>query len=267
MVKKKRVVNGKSKVKKGRRKAKGKRKSSIKELYDLPSMKKMFYCCVAGVLIAVVIIIANRCDGGDNEICCYCENATVPIRSESSFMDVRSEQLLHAKANGLKKPIKDRKEFDMMSDSLIAGDKLVKIKPNRYYNISRLTHSLSYLTPEAKDLLNIIGKRFQANLKKAGMPRYKYQLSSLLRTVEFQRDLAGTDVNAVPDLSAHYYGTTFDIAYDRYDYRGENYCDPEIEEVLENTLRELREECRLLIIREKSNKCFHITVVCCDSEK
>jgi hypothetical protein len=83
----------------------------------------------------------------------------------------------------------------------------------------------------------------------------------LLRTVEFQNQLTGQNINATRNLSAHFYGTTFDIAYNEYDLRNESYQDIRIEKVLEKTLRELREECRLLIIREKSNKCFHITVV------
>ena len=62
-------------------------------------------------------------------------------------------------------------------------------------------------------------------------------------------------------MSAHYYGTTFDIAYDKYDYNNQSYQNPKIEAILEKTLKELREECRMMIIRESSNKCFHITVV------
>lgn len=238
-------------------------KKKIKELYDTLSMRHVFYCCVAGLLLAVVIITANQCSDDDDDISvCYCENATAPIRPKSKLRDISSEQLPHAQANGLKKPIKNSKEFESVIDSLLDNDKLVKIKHTRYYNVRRLTHSYPYLTPEARDLLELIGKRFQTNLKLAGMPRYKYQISSLLRTEEFQKSLTRVNANAIVGVTTHYYGTTFDIAYDKYDYRGESVSDSKIEEILENTLRELREQCRLMIIREKSNKCFHITVVC-----
>ena len=169
--------------------------------------------------------------------------------------------MAHAQTNGLKSIIKDKEQYESQIDSLVEEGILVRIKPNKYYNIRRLTHSYPYLTPEARDLLNLIGKRFQANLQAEGLPKYKFQISSLLRTIEFQRQLTHQNVNATYGLSAHYYGTTFDIAYDKYDRRGKSYQDPKVEAILEKTLRELREECRMMIIRESSNKCFHMTVV------
>lgn len=237
-------------------------KNKIKEeIYNSISPRNIFYAIIAGILLAIIVIVCNRCESPDKKEECYCENATAPIRSKSKFRDINSEQLAHAQANGLKQIIKDKKDFETKIDSLVDNDILVKIKPNKYYNIRKLTHSYPYLTPEALDLLNLIGKRFQANLQAEGLPKYKFQISSLLRTIEFQRQLTRQNVNATYGLSAHYYGTTFDIAYDKYDRRGKSYQDPKVEAILEKTLRELREECRMMIIRESSNKCFHMTVV------
>ena len=237
-------------------------KKQIKEeVSNSLTPRNIFIASITGLLLAIVIIICNRCDGTENQNICYCEKATAPIRSKSKFKDINSEQLAHAQANGLKTIIKDKKHFESQIDSLVEEDVLVKIKPNKYYNIRRLTHSYPYLTPEARDLLNLIGKRFQANLQAEGLPKYKFQVSSLLRTIEFQRQLTRQNVNATYGLSAHYYGTTFDIAYDKYDRRGKSYQDAKVEAILEKTLRELREECRMMIIRESSNKCFHMTVV------
>lgn len=237
------------------------RKKIKEEVYNHLSPRNIFYAAIAGIFLAVIIIISNQCEGPEKKKECYCENATAPIRSKTKFRDINSEQLAHAQANGLKTIIKDKKQFEAQIDSLIDNDILVRIKPNKYYNIRRLTHSYPYLTPEARDLLNLIGKRFQSNLQAEGLPKYKFQISSLLRTIEFQRQLTHQNVNATYGLSAHYYGTTFDIAYDKYDRRGKSYQDPKVEAILEKTLRELREECRLMIIRESSNKCFHMTVV------
>lgn len=237
------------------------KKQIQKEITNSLTPRNILFATIAGLLLAIIIIISNHCDREENKHICYCENATAPIRSKSKFKDINSEQLAHAQANGLKTIIKDKKQYESQIDSLIEEDILVKIKPNKYYNIRHLTHSYPYLTPEAKNLLNLIGKRFQANLRAEGLPKYKFQISSLLRTIEFQRQLTRQNVNATYGLSAHYYGTTFDIAYDKYDRRGKSFQDPKIEAVLEKTLRELREECRLMIIRESSNKCFHITVV------
>jgi hypothetical protein len=237
-------------------------KKNIKEeVYNSISPRNIFYASIAGILFAVIIIIVSNQHKPRTEETCFCENATAPIRSKTKFKDINPEQLAHAQANGLKKIIKDKDEFDAQIDSLVKNDILIKVKPNKYYNIRRLTHSYPYLTPEAVDLLNLIGKRFQANLQAEGLPKYKFQISSLLRTIEFQRQLTRQNVNATYGLSAHYYGTTFDIAYDKYDRRGKSFQDTEVEAILEKTLRELREECKMMIIRESSNKCFHMTVV------
>lgn len=231
------------------------------DVYNSITPRNILYAAITGVILALIIIICNHCGNTTSENECYCENATAPIKPKSKFRDINSEQLLHAQNNGLKKIIENKKQFESQIDSLIDNDILVKIKPNKYYNIRRLTHSYPYLTPEAKDLLNLIGKRFQANLQAEGLPKYKFQISSLLRTIEFQRQLTRQNINATYGLSAHYYGTTFDIAYDKYDRRGKSIQDPQVEAILEKTLRELREECRMMIIRESSNKCFHMTVV------
>ena len=237
------------------------KKQIQEEVINTLTPRNIFFASIAGLLLAITIIISNRCDRNEDKRTCYCENATAPIRPKSKFKDVNSEQLAHAQANGLKTIIKDKKQYESQIDSLVEEGILVKIKPNKYYNIRRLTHSYPYLTPEARDLLNLIGKRFQANLQAEGLPKYKFQISSLLRTIEFQRQLTRQNINATYGLSAHYYGTTFDIAYDKYDRRGKSYQDLKVEAILEKTLRELREECRMMIIRESSNKCFHMTVV------
>ena len=237
------------------------KKNIQEEVSNSLTPRNILIASISGILLAIVIIICNHCDRTEDKNICYCENATAPIRSKSKFKDVNSEQLAHAQTNGLKSIIKDKKQFESQIDSLIEEGILVRIKPNKYYNIRRLTHSYPYLTPEARDLLNLIGKRFQANLQAEGLPKYKFQISSLLRTIEFQRQLTRQNVNATYGLSAHYYGTTFDIAYDKYDRRGKSHQDPKVEALLEKTLRELREECRMMIIRESSNKCFHMTVV------
>jgi hypothetical protein len=237
------------------------KKQIQEEVSNSITPRNILFASITGLLLAIIIIISNHYDKKEDKQICYCENATAPIRSKSKFKDINSEQLAHAQTNGLKTIINDKKQFDSQIDSLIEEGILVRITPNKYYNIRRLTHSYPYLTPEAKDLLNLIGKRFHANLQAEGLPKYKFQISSLLRTIEFQRQLTRQNVNATYGISAHYYGTTFDIAYDKYDRRGKSHQDPKVEAVLEKTLRELREECRMMIIRESSNKCFHMTVV------
>lgn len=240
------------------------RKPKAKFITDAPAQKKIIWCCAIGIIIAIVIIIANQClypISDDTQHTSLCGCATAPIKSKNQFRDINPDQLAHAHANGIKHPIDNLEELNSRIDELIKTDQLVRIKANEYYNIRPLTHSVPYLTPEAKQLLDIIGRRFQYNLHKVGLPKYKFQLSSLLRTVEYQQQLTRINTNATPNESAHYYGTTFDIAYHQYDRRGRTINDPKVEAILEQTLLQLRRECRLMIIRERSNKCFHITVV------
>ena len=239
------------------------KKNIQEEVSNSITPRNILIASIAGLILAIILIVSNIYNKADESTkTCYCENATAPIKSKSKFRDINPEQLAHAQANGLKRIIENKKQYESQIDSLVDNGILVKITPNKYYNIRRLTHSYPYLTPEARDLLNLIGKRFQANLQAEGLPKYKFQISSLLRTIEFQRQLTRQNVNATYGLSAHYYGTTFDIAYDQYDRRGKSYQDPKVEAILEKTLLQLREECRLMIIRESSNKCFHMTVVC-----
>lgn len=229
----------------------------------MPSSRNILICCVIGVIIALSIIFCSRC-GNDTEVIteCYCGNATAPIASKTTLRDINSEHLAHAHANGLKRPIKNSKQFDADIDSLVDNRILKKIKSNQYYKVAHLTHSYPYLTPEAKELLRVIANRFRKNLRQTDLPPYRYEISSLLRTEEFQKQLQRVNSNATTSESAHYYGTTFDISYQNYYYRGNKYTGDNIEAILEKTLKELRSECRLMIIREKSNKCFHITVAC-----
>lgn len=231
--------------------------------------KKILAYCATGVIIAIVMIILSKCEPKEDitNLECYCECATAPIKSKERFKDFHPTQLAHAQKNGLEAPIKDRAEFESKIEELVDNDILVEIEPTRYYTIRPLTHSFPYLIPEAEDLLELIGHKFQYNLKEAGLPKYRFEISSLLRTVEFQSDLMHLNINATPNKSTHYYGTTFDIAYNKYSYRGKSEENHKAEEILVATLRELRKNCRLLIVRERSNKCFHITVVCRKTEE
>ena len=107
------------------------KKSIQKEVYNSLTPRNILIASIVGLLLAIVIIIYNRCNGTENKNICYCENATAPIRSKSKFKDVNSEQLAHAQANGLKTIIKDKKHFESQIDSLVEEGILVRIKPNK----------------------------------------------------------------------------------------------------------------------------------------
>ncbi len=257
----------KSEQKKEKKTTRKRVKKSVKQAVEKPILPYL----LIGLAITVLIIAAieinaylkrNSTRDVDTE-CDFCKEATAPISSKNIFKDWNETQLKHARRNGLKRPYKTNAALLSDLDSLRNKGQLVEISDNKYYHICRLTHSLPYLTPEAANLLQEIGMRFHAKLRAKDIARHKFEISSMLRTEEMQKELRQVNYQATDDETSHYYGTTFDIAYDKYERFGIRYQDKQLESLLTETLRELRSECRLLIVNEKRNKCYHITVVRC----
>ena len=82
-----------------------------------------------------------------------------------------------------------------------------------YYAVQRGGKALA---PDALAALDAIGARFHERLAQAGLPTFRYVVSSAFRTAEHQDRLRGVNANAARGRSSHEYGTTFDIAYRRY---------------------------------------------------
>lgn len=73
-----------------------------------------------------------------------------------------------------------------------------------------------YVTPDAYGLLERLGESFQARLREMGLPAYRYEISSVLRSPEAQARLRRTNPNAAAGTSSHEFGTTVDIVYEAY---------------------------------------------------
>jgi hypothetical protein len=179
------------------------------------------------------------------------------------YSDLNELHLKYAKANGIK-GFKSDKELKENVETLLSKRELVKIENNSYYVVDKLTHSHPYLTPEASKLLNEIGKRFHQKLAEQNLKKRYYQITSLLRTGESQRRLSQSNVNASSN-SSHLYGTTFDITYARVFSKPKLDKDFEIADgpaikLLSEVIGELRKEGRCLVVTERRERCFHITV-------
>lgn len=191
-------------------------------------------------------------------------NASAPIEPAEIIADKNDIQLIHAKANGLKKPFATNAEFDSAYKKLVEKYDLVEIKDCRLYHLKSLKHSHPFLIPEAVSMIDEVAIRFQQKLKEQKLGNYCFFLTSILRTQETQEKLSKRNGNA-SDTTAHYYGTTVDISYKHFYNLDNDSVVPkwEIIQELTKTLLEMRKECKLVAVRERKQSCFHITVVCC----
>lgn len=182
------------------------------------------------------------------------------VKFAREFNDMNKKQLEVAQAIGVP-PVADREAAEHLKS------RLVKLEDTDTYVIGELSHSIPYLIPSAKELLDLIGKNFQDSLASKGLNPNKLVVSSVLRTEADIKSLRKGNLNA-SENSTHRYGTTFDISYWRYvkvpDLRGRPYEDvpPEyLRAVLSQVLKDLHDQPGLCYIKyEKKQSCFHITV-------
>lgn len=215
---------------------------------------------ILALILAIIIIprfIGNNADEKPEVI-----KSVGTIRVDY-FKDLNTAHLKYAKANGIK-GFKSNKEFKEQIGDLVDDDELVEIETCKYYVVDKLTHSHPYLTPDAAELLDDIGKRFQDKLEEHDLKKRYYQVTSLLRTGESQRGLSRSNVNASSN-SSHLYGTTFDITYARVFTKPKLQKSAEIADgpairLLSEAIGELRKEGRCVVVTERKERCFHITV-------
>lgn len=144
-------------------------------------------------------------------------------------------------------------------------DRLVYIGNSPYYHLDRLTQSVPYLVPRAAVLLSDIGRSYYDSLAVKGIPLHQFVLSSVLRTETDVENLRKKNGNAT-ERSCHLFGTTFDIAYNRY-YKVASPApdtlttsDARLKFVLSEVLRDMRRAGRCYVKYEVKQGCFHITV-------
>ncbi len=162
-------------------------------------------------------------------------------------------------------PFATNAEFEQKKDLLVNSMVFAEVKDCDLYTVKKLTHSYPYLVPRALVLLNEIGTRFEAKLERLEIAPYKMQISSVLRTIEGQDGLGKHNSNAAP-LSAHMYGTTFDISYKEFLHQSgeiakEGFCRHDLmRHVLAEVLTEMRTEGRCKVVIERKQACFHVTL-------
>jgi hypothetical protein len=176
---------------------------------------------------------------------------------KAKFNDLQAKQIAAAQRIGLPRPPKDR------ADAASMRKQLVEIKTCKNYVVDDLTHSVPYLVPAAKRELDSIGAQWADILSRNGLPHYRFYVTSVLRTEEDIKYLQKSgNVNSVKQ-SCHCYGTTFDIAYMRYDKvtRTRDYMhEDNLKLVLGQALLNEQRKGRIYVKYEWRQSCFHITV-------
>ena len=173
------------------------------------------------------------------------------------FNDLQSRQHDVACRIGLPRPPKDRE------DAAAMRKKLVEVKTNDNYIVDDLTHSVPYLIPSAKRELDSIGVEWADILARNGLPHYRFYVTSILRTQEDVKYLQRSgNINSTTQ-SCHCYGTTFDLAYMRYDKvtRTRDYMhEDNLKLVLGQVLLNHQRAGKIYVKYEWKQSCFHITV-------
>lgn len=180
------------------------------------------------------------------------------ISYKRSFGDLNEKHLNVAQALGIP-PISSREEAERIKE------KLQLITTNELYAVDSLTHSLPYLIPEAASLLDTIGSNFLDSLASKGLNPNKIVVTSVLRTKEDVKRLRRRNGNA-SENSAHFYGTTFDVSWKRFqkvedeDGRPLQDVSPDtLKLVLSEVLRDLKQAEKCYVKYELKQGCFHIT--------
>ena len=175
----------------------------------------------------------------------------------ATFNDLQDLHIEAATANGVG-PLETR------ADTTLYADRLVRIPGElEIYRVDRLTHSIPFLVPKAATLLSDICLNFRDSLISKKMPLYKPIVTSITRTNDDVKGLTRRNRNA-SENSVHRYGTTFDIAWTRFDKVDASDTrtrdDGQLKAILGQVLHDLRERDRCYIKHERKQSCFHITV-------
>ena len=211
-------------------------------------------------LLPFVLMPFWKCSGSEEQAIQEDHLVVYPGRTFSyklKFNDLHAKQHAVASTIGLPRPPQDR------DDAVSMRKQLVEIKSNENYIVEELTHSVPYLIPCAKRELDSIGEEWADILKRNNLPHYRFYVTSVLRTQEDIRFLQKSgNINSVTQ-SCHCYGTTFDLAYMRYekvtntrDYMHEDNLKLVLGQVLLNHQR----AGKIYVKYEAKQSCFHITV-------
>lgn len=176
------------------------------------------------------------------------------------------------------------------TERLLAEGRLVRVSDStELYVVRPMSRSSALLTPDALALVEEIGRRFQRALGERGLPAYRIEITSMLRSAAGQAALRRVNPNAAAGTSTHEYGTTMDIAYESWAAPArlpETYAPAEpawltpyadaaaramleyaaarksreLKAILGGVLREMQTEGLVMVTLERQQPVYHLTV-------
>lgn len=169
--------------------------------------------------------------------------------NSAKFPQIYQKHLLASKKLGIKK-IETSKQLN----SAKKNGQLIYVKSaGKGYQIMKLDYSQPVLIFDAKQILKQISAEF---FKKSG--HGTFTVTSLTRTVQTQKKLRTVNKNASLGESTHNFGNAFDLSYMRFNGKlGDN---PKLENLLESILKKFQNSGKIYYIKEKKQRCFHVTV-------
>ena len=130
-----------------------------------------------------------------------------PAEEEALRRFLSAQHVARARALGV------RVGSSAATDSLLAAGRLVQLEDSTHHWIVRRGTSPAYVVPHLRTLLEVLGGRFQERLAGMGLPPYRLEVTSALRTSERQERLRRSNANAAAGVSSHEFGTTVDLSY------------------------------------------------------
>lgn len=182
--------------------------------------------------------------------------------AKSAMREFKGIKVMNIEPTALYKPhIDASKSFkiQLLKDSktvqkYVNNGKFHKIKKSgKGYHVQKLDYSRPWMVSKAKATLEKMGTRFSKDTKGG-----TFTVSSITRTLEDQNRLRRVNSNASLGISSHNYGNSFDISYIRFNNVLK--YNPKMELALEKVLKYYANAGRIYYIKEKQQRCYHITV-------
>ena len=185
------------------------------------------------------------------------------LRQDKNAKQIATAQRLGIRASG-----------DAQIRQLVRQGRLVPLGDStEYWILRKMTHSVPFVTPDARALLIQVGRRFHARLDSLGLPHYRMKVTSALRTDATQVELRKINSYASQTVSAHEFGTTMDVSHERFAVPAKlGVLETEmLEEVgkenakvlqaeLGRTLAEMRDQGMLFVMMEDRQPVYHFTI-------